>query len=129
MSGDDPIDFSEWQAKGTGRKRKSTTPPAEPEADLSELRDAAKETRLDRKTVEEIAELALRRTANVYLLGGDAMLPKNPTEAANVAKAWASIRATEKFKSGEGLTEIEEATKQARAALHLMRERARKKAE
>lgn len=124
-----PVDFSEFKdRKPRAPKRKSIVPAVETDTDDPGVRAAAlvaDSTRLDGKSPEEIAELMLRRMANVVLLGGEAFLPKNLNEATNSAKAWASIASLERArKQGQGSVpqEDDEITRVARRALGQVRE-------
>lgn len=129
--GDDmtPIDLSTWQpAAPKASKRRSAPPPPEGETtNLEKLRTAAESEKLKGKSVEELAEMAVRKAANIYLLGGDAMLSTTATEASNVAKTWASVAALDKARRGGGLTEVDDAAKIAREGLRVLRERAKEK--
>lgn len=131
MSAEDdpqPIDLSTWQsATPATRKRKSQAPPP-PEgetAGIEKLRTAAASESLKGKSIEELAELAVRKAANIYLLGGDAMLSTTATEASNVAKTWASVAALDKARRGGGLTEVDDAVKIAKEGLATLRQRAK----
>lgn len=124
-----PVDFSEFKGrKPRAPKRTSIVPPVETDTDDPGVRAAAlvaDSTRLNGKSPEEIAELMLRRMANVVLLGGEAFLPKNLNEATNSAKAWASIASLERArKQGQGSVpqEGDEVTRMARRALDQARQ-------
>jgi hypothetical protein len=126
-----PIDFAAWQpGTKTTRKRKSAAPPAEPEVEVRpEIRTAADSTKLDGHSIEQIAELAVRRSANVYLLGGDSMLPKTASEASNIAKVWASVAALEKArKNGQLPDELAASVGVARDAVKQLKQRVAKRA-
>ena len=104
-----PIDLSDWKIeKPATRKRRVVNPVAQ----------AAESTKLADKTVEEISEMAIRRAANVFILGGDDMLPKSGSEASNIAKTWADVARLDKARRmGQPLTELEEARKFAEERL------------
>ena len=131
-----PIDFAEFQnRKPSARKRKSQGDPehevsveAMAREDASAVADSKK---LDSKSIEEIAELAIRRAANVYLLGGDAFLPVTIKEATDAAKAWASVasmEASRKAGKGSALAEDDPVAQVAlRAELARLREIGSKK--
>lgn len=108
---DDPqiVDFSDWQpSTKTTRKRRSAG--ADPERDLSDVAAARADVaavidskRLDKKSLEEIAEQQIRRMANAITYGGDVMLPATLKEASDVAKIWASVASMEAArKNGKG---------------------------
>jgi hypothetical protein len=127
VSGTEPIDLSQWSpGPATTRKRKTTNRPAEPDDQLDKVRDAANSKTLAKKSVDEIAEMAVRRAANVFLLGGDSMLPTTATEASNVAKTWAAVRALEKNLKSGTLTDVEEAVAAAKDNLRQLRARVKK---
>lgn len=106
---DDPklINFDDLR-KPRAPKRRSAVPAVETDSDNPAVIAAAlvaDSTALDKKSVEDIAELAMRRFANVVLLGGEEFLPKTLAEATNSAKAWASIASLERARAaGKGST-------------------------
>lgn len=101
-----PLDMSEYR-KPKAPKRRSVIPPVETDSDDPGVRAAAivaSSTTLDAKSVEDIAEMAIRRFANVVLLGGEAFLPKNLAEATKSARDWASIASLERARAlGKGM--------------------------
>ena len=130
MNDDDmnPVDFSEFtDRKPRAPKRRSQVPPTDVTSDDPAVIAAAiavDSTRLDGKTLEDIAELAMRRMANVILLGGEAFLPKTLKEASDVAKVWASVASLERARlggKGAELSDSDPVARQARAALLQLR--------
>jgi hypothetical protein len=104
---DEPLkpDFGAVIGKPRAPKRKVAPAPAE--ADDAQLAAAAviDSTRLEGKTEEELAELAIRRMANVVLLGGDEFMPKSLAEATSAAKSWAQIASLAKARAnGRGMS-------------------------
>ena len=102
-----PISFDDFKdRKPRAPKRRSVIPPVESASDNPATLAAAlvaDSTSLTTKTVEDIAELAIRRMANVVLLGGEEFLPKSLNEASNSAKVWASIASLERARlAGRG---------------------------
>ena len=71
------------------RRRIIATTALGDQAEAAEI--AAHNTSLDKKSVEELAELAVRRMAKVVLLGGEAFAPTTLREASEAANAWANI--------------------------------------
>ena len=112
-----------WLAAVIG-KPKAPKRKVAPVADDAQLAAAAviDSTRLEGKTEEELAELAIRRFANVVLLGGDEFLPKNLMEASNAAKTWSQIASLAKARAnGRGMTAADaDDDSTSRAAKHLL---------
>lgn len=72
--------------------------------------DAVTSKALDRYSLEEIANLIVRRSANIMLLGGAHFLPTSPREATDLAKDWARIA------DGQAALRLKQAEIDARAA-------------
>lgn len=102
-----PIDFADF----TGRKPRAPKRKTTVEQPPSSTDDPAKlaatlvidSTKLSTKSVEELAELAIRRMANVALLAGDEFAPRSLKEASDTAKTWAAIASLERARlAGRG---------------------------
>ena len=85
---------------------------------------------LDRKSVEELADMQVKRMLKVVLLGGEAFLPTSPKEAMELANASSLIAYREvqrRQKAGvEEPTENELSAMEVNQALRLIRKRAAK---
>lgn len=111
---DQPIDFSEFANRKPRTPKRKTG--GDPERDLSDVAAIREDVaavidskKLDKKTIEEIAELMIRRNANAIVYGGDAMLPLSSKEASDQAKIWASVASMEAArKNGKGSGHSEE---------------------
>ena len=125
-----PINFSEFQGRAPRAAKRKTK--GDPERDLSDIAQArddaaavADSRKLEAKSIEELAELAIRRAANVVLLGGDEFLPTSLKEASDVAKIWASVASMEASRrNGKGSTLAEDdpiAQNQLRVELQRLR--------
>lgn len=125
-----PISFDEFaNRKPRAPKRKSaaseiqittTDNPAQLAASM-----VADSESLNGKSIEEIAEIGVRRMANVVLLGGAEFLPKSLNEATTAAKMWATIASSERARlAGKGiaLDDDEPSQRMAKKALAQVRQ-------
>lgn len=124
-----PISFDEFaNRKPRAPKRKTTAPPIATTTDNpAQLAAAvvADSESLNNKSIEEIAEIGVRRMANVVLLGGAEFLPKSLTEATTAAKMWATIASSERARlasKGIPLDDDDPAQKMVKKALAQVRE-------
>lgn len=103
-----PLDFSEFAGRTpNARKRKTQGDPEHTISDEAMIREdvaaVVDSKKFKAASVEEIAEIAIRRMANAVILGGDGMLPTSLKEASDAAKIWASVQSmAAAVKNGKG---------------------------
>ena len=84
--------------------------------------EAAASKALSHMSIEDLAEKAVRRMANIVLLGGEAFAPASLREASEAATAWANIAFKEAQKRKAMNTPDEDELTPAEAAAKAMRQ-------
>lgn len=124
-----PVDFSSFTSRKPRAPKRKTAPSVDVTTTDSPAQLAASmvadSESLNNKSIEDIAELGVRRMANIVLLGGVEFLPKGLTEATTAAKMWATIASSERARlAGRGiaLEDEDSVTRMAKKALGQVRQ-------
>lgn len=87
---------------------------------------AAESDVLASKSIEEMADMVIRRNARIVLFGGEPFMPVSVKEATEVAQAWSSIAKNETIRKGKTKDDAVEDDSPAKEAAAYLAKMARK---